>query len=64
MSKKIRTGHLSLDPYEHAIVVEYEVTITDLDTGEVRKNKRIEASANSSIHGGLQYHFMLIFIEI
>ena len=30
-SKRIKTGHLSLDPYENAINVEYEVTYTDPD---------------------------------
>ena len=35
-SKKIKTGHLSLDPYENAINVEYEVTVTDED-GQVRR---------------------------
>ncbi|GMH56687.1 hypothetical protein TrLO_g4274 [Triparma laevis f. longispina] len=32
-SKKIKTGHLSLDPYENAINVEYEVTVTGSDGG-------------------------------
>ena len=42
MSKKsTRTTHLSLDPYEHAIVVEYEVTVTDPDTGQVSLDKMV-----------------------
>jgi len=39
-SKKIRTGHLSLDPYENAIVVNYEVEITDHSTGQTETTQK------------------------
>ena len=44
MTKKVRTGNLSLDPYEHAIVVEYEVTQMDSETGQVSTTKSPRAT--------------------
>ncbi len=34
-SKRTRTTGLSLDPYENAIVVDYEVILLDEDTDQV-----------------------------
>ena len=36
-SKRTTTGLLSLDPHENAIVVNYEVTTVDENTGQVRE---------------------------
>ena len=39
-SKKIRTGHLSLDPYENAIVIQYEVEVTNNSTGQTETTQK------------------------
>ena len=48
-SKKIKTGHLSLDPYENAINVEYEVTVTD-SNGQVRGPQNVGSKIGIGFH--------------